>query len=213
LGAVWTFSGGTDNGSGLLANGSGFSNPNAPEGTQAAFVQKYGTLSQTISGFSPGTTYTMSFSAAQRPGPNQHGGQSWAVKIDGTVITNYNPGPGATAYTGYAASFVAISRNHTLTFVGTDLAGGDNTVFIDGVRFSPPIIPPVIQSVGLVAGGIFLTATVQPGLSGVLMTATNLTPPVSWRSVHTNPPNAAGQVVFTNLPATNSQQFYRVATP
>jgi hypothetical protein len=307
-GAVWTFSGSTDNGSGLLANGSAFSNPNAPEGTQAAFVQQYGTVSQAFSGFSPGTTYTLRFSAAQRPGPNQHGGESWNVKIDGNVITNYNPGAGATAYVDYTASFVATATNHTLSFVGTDLAGGDNTVFIDNVRFTPPIppvapgvaltspsnsvtllapasvslaaavisngnfigsvqffsnasnllaqdftppysfawtninagsyqararvffngtnfvdsesinivvtnTPPVIQSVGLVAGNFFLTATGQAGVSAVLMTATSLAPPVSWWPLLTNPPAAGGWIAFSNLPVTNSQQFYRVATP
>lgn len=48
----------------------------------------------------------------------------------------------------YTASFVATATNHTLTFVGTDLVGGDNTVFIDHVRFSPPI-PPVNPQVVL----------------------------------------------------------------
>ena len=140
----WTFSGAPGNGSGLIANGSGFSNPNAPQGVQAAFVQSYGSISQMLYGFTPGTSYTITYSAAQRAGANQHGGESWNVMIDGTAITTNNPG--GTAYVNYTATFVATAFTHTLSFVGTDLAGGDNTVFLDNVRISPPIsqMPPSV---------------------------------------------------------------------
>ncbi len=142
-GAAWSFSGASPNGSGIAANGSAFSNPNAPEGVQAAFVQEYGTISQAISGFTPGTHYVVFFSAAERPdnGVVSLGGESWNVTIDGTVIGSYNPGTGATSYQNYAAAFTATATNETLAFVGTDLAGGDNTVFIDSVRFTPGLPP------------------------------------------------------------------------
>src|SRR5439155_59661 len=60
-GGSWTFSGASPNGSGIVANGSGFNNPNAPQGVQAAFVQEFGTISQAIPGFTPGTTYKVTF--------------------------------------------------------------------------------------------------------------------------------------------------------
>ena len=129
-GASWTFSGASPSGSGLLANGSAFSNPNAPQGNQAAFVQEYGTISQPVSGLIPGTNYTILFQAAERPGNSQ----SWKVTVNGTSIATYNPGSGATAYTTYTASFTAAAATETLAFVGTDLGGGDNTVFIDNVQ-------------------------------------------------------------------------------
>jgi autotransporter-associated beta strand protein len=134
-GSAWTFSGASPNGSGIVANGSGFSNPNAPQGTQAAFVQEDGSISQAISGLIPGTTYTLSFVAAERPG----NAQSWNVTMNGTTIGSYNPGSGATAYTGYTASFTATAATETLAFVGTDLAGGDNTIFIDNVKMTAVI--------------------------------------------------------------------------
>src|ERR1035441_5886735 len=81
-GGSWAFSGASPNGSGIVANGSGFNNPNVPQGGQAAFVQEYGTISQAISGLVPGTNYTITFSAAQRPG----NAQTWNVKIDNAVI-------------------------------------------------------------------------------------------------------------------------------
>ena len=33
------------------------------------------------------------------------------------------------------------------------------------------------------------------------------------RAIQTNPPDSGGQIVFSNFPATNLQQFYRVAAP
>ncbi len=128
-GGSWIFGGASGSGSGPGGQWcSGFSNPNAPQGSQAAFVQSYGSISQTLTGFNPGVTYTISFSAAQRGGTAQHGGESWNVMIDNTVVTNFNPG--GTGYAGYAASFTASSSVHTLSFVGTDFAAGDNTVFL-----------------------------------------------------------------------------------
>ncbi|HEV2329882.1 MAG TPA: DUF642 domain-containing protein, partial [Verrucomicrobiae bacterium] len=136
-GASWTFSGASPDGSGLIANGSAFGNPNAPEGVQAAFVQEYGTITQTISGFIPGTNYTISFLAAERPGDSQ----SWNVTVDGSVVGSFNPGSSATSYEEYSTNFTATSATETLGFVGTDLAGGDNTIFIDDVQISLSVIP------------------------------------------------------------------------
>lgn len=135
-GASWNFTGASPSGSGIAANNSAFSNPNAPQGVQAAFVQEDGSISQSLSGFVPGSLYSVTFSAAQRPGSNQHGGESWNVKLDNTVIGSFNPGSGATIYMDYVASFTPTATTHTLSFVGTDLAGGDNTVFLDNVRIS-----------------------------------------------------------------------------
>jgi alpha-L-rhamnosidase len=142
-GGGWTFSGSNGNGSGITGNGSGFTdaNPPAPQGTQAAFLQSYGTISQTLIGFLPGTNYTVTFSAAERGDGNQHGGQSWNVSINGVVVSSYNPSSNATSYVDYTASFTATAKAQTLTFVGTDLKTGDNTVFIDNVRIAPPLVP------------------------------------------------------------------------
>jgi hypothetical protein len=308
-GASWTFGGASGNGSGLVANGSGFSNPNAPQGVQAAFLQGYGSIWQILYGFTQGTTYTLTFSAAQRPGGNQHGGQSWNVTIDNNVVASYNPGAGATTYVNYTATFVASAATQTLAFLGTDLATGDNTVFIDDVRISPPISqlpptialtspapnavlsaaspvnltatvatngntivavqffsdtnnliaqvtapyayawsnasagnstvfarlvfdgsntvdsssinitvtnpPPIVVGIGLGADGQTLTIS-GSGLSSrpyFLDTASNLTPPVVWTPVQTNLSDPAGNIYFTNILATNTQQFFLISAP
>jgi len=143
-GASWTFTPQSgNNGSGITANGSLFnsSNPNAPEGVQVAFLQSTSTISQAISGFVPGAKYTVTFSAAQRAGQFQHGGQTWSLKLDNSVIASYSAPATATSYVDYTTNFTASATTHTLSFVGTDLVGGDNTVFLDNVRIAPASSP------------------------------------------------------------------------
>lgn len=217
-GGFWTFSAQNgDNGSGIVANGSGFSNPNAPEGTQAAFVQSYGTITQTLAGFTPGTNYTITYSAAQRSGASQHGGESWNVVIDGSVIKTNNPGP--TSYTTYTATFTATATTHTLSFVGTDLVGGDNTVFIDNVRFSPVLKPvpaavaltsPVNNAAIAASAPVNLTATVTTNgnvINGVqfysdtitlLGQITNAPYTLAWANVSAGARTVFARVLFNN---------------
>jgi hypothetical protein len=147
-GGFWTFNGASPNGSGIVGNGSAFSNPNAPDGVQAAFVQSYGTISQTLSGFVPGTTYQVRYYAAQRPGYSE----AWNVMIDNKVIDSFNPGASATSYTLYTAIFVASAATHTLSLVGTDLAGNSDAVFIDDVQVT--IVPPTIPNFSFETPGL-----------------------------------------------------------
>ncbi|RYX86527.1 glycosyl transferase family 2 [bacterium] len=91
-GSAWTFGGVSLNGSGLVANGSGFNNPQSVEGGQAAFVQGNGAISQKLTGLVPGKTYTISFVAAQRPGNKQ----TWDVRLDDKVWGRFKPGTGVT---------------------------------------------------------------------------------------------------------------------
>jgi len=141
-GTPWMFSAksGT-NGSGITGNGSAFtsSNSNAPEGVQAAFLQGTGSFSQALTGLVPGANYTLTFSAAQRATTNING-QTWEVTLDGAAIGSYAPPQSSTNYNIYTASFTATTTSQTLAFVGTDTGGGDNTVFIDNVRLSPPML-------------------------------------------------------------------------
>lgn len=91
-GGSWAFNGNgaIPTGSGICGNASAFGNPNAPQGVQVAFLQAHGTISQAISGLTPGTDYTLTFAAAQRPG----NAQTWDVKLDSAVIGSYKPGTG-----------------------------------------------------------------------------------------------------------------------
>jgi hypothetical protein len=213
-GGVWTFTPQSgNNGSGISANGSLFnsSNPNAPEGSQVAFLQGISTISQTISGFVPGATYSVTFSAAQRAGTYQQSSQTWDLKVDDAVIAAYAPSASATSYVDYTTNFTATATTHTLSFAGTDLLGGDNTVFLDNVRVAP--VPSL--------------AAVQLDLQMTKLPAGNQLQ-ISWPADHTGwhlqmQTNGLGTnwidlpdadyVNRLQLPMTSNIAFYRLAYP
>ncbi|MCD6049166.1 MAG: metallophosphoesterase, partial [Verrucomicrobia bacterium] len=132
-GASWAFTGN----SGISSNNTAFTsgNPNAPQGTQVAFLQRTSSVSQALSGFIPNTAYTVVHSAAQRKFGTL--GQTWDVRINGSSIAAFAPPLSATNYVSYWAGFTATTANNTLGIFGTDLNGGDNTVFLDNVRVVP----------------------------------------------------------------------------
>ena len=128
-GSPWTFT----STAGISSNGSAFTsgNPGAPEGDQVAFLQAHGGVSQSAA--LPAGIYEVIFSAAQRANI-QASAQTFQVLIDGTVVSSFNNFTGTIYATLSTASFTVGAGSHTLTFQGTDLAGGDNTVFIDQIQ-------------------------------------------------------------------------------
>lgn len=131
-GSPWTFSGLA----GVTGNASGYTagNPNAPQGTQVAFLQSTGSMSQSIT-LSAGT-YQLEFLAAQRKN-TQHGGQTFRVLIDGSVIGTFTPG--STHYASYATGpFTVNEGTRVVAFQALNPRGGDNTVFIDVVQVILP---------------------------------------------------------------------------
>ena len=75
----------------MAGNDSGFTrgNPDAPEGTQVAFLQDTGSFSQIVVGLGAGT-YEMRFDAAQR-GDSQASQQDFQVLVDGIVVGTFTP--------------------------------------------------------------------------------------------------------------------------
>jgi hypothetical protein len=168
-GGAWTFTAQAGaNGSGIAANASTFTsaNPNAPDGVQVAFLQGIATISQVISNFVPGTSNTVSFYGAQRP-VYVNGGQTWSLKINNVTIANFAPSATATNYVSYSATFKASSTNQTLSFVGTDTHGGDNTVFLDKIGIQT-LIPPVPTGLSATPGSnqVVLTWNAASGATG-----------------------------------------------
>ena len=92
------------------------------------FLQVTGSISQSVY-LGPGN-YSLSFMAAQRA---NIAGQSQEIQVlvDGVQVGLCNPN--GTQYTLYqTASFlVSTAMVHTITLVGVDPLGGDNTAFID----------------------------------------------------------------------------------
>ena len=128
-GSPWTFLGGT----GVATNGSLFTsnNPNAPQGSQVAFLQNLGTISQGV--VLGAGNCVVSFQAAQRV-TSGNNDQSFHVLIDGVVAGTFQPT--TSTYQSYSTGSFAVSAgNHLLTFQGL-IASGDETAFIDAVTIS-----------------------------------------------------------------------------
>jgi hypothetical protein len=129
-GSAWAFSGAA----GLTGNGSGFTsgNPSAPQGNQAAFLQGYGSISQSVD-FTAGS-YVITVDAAQR-GNSQASTQTIEILVDGAVVGTITPA--GTAYAAYSSkSFIVTAGLHKIAFDGLDPLGGDNTALLDQVTIA-----------------------------------------------------------------------------
>ena len=140
--AGWTFS----SDAGVSGNGSGFTsgNPSAPDGAQVGFLQRAGSVRQTMT-LTAGT-YQVTFQAAKRG--NSGGSNDLCVLIDG--VPRGTVTPSQTSYAAFSSQPFSVSAGaHELTVQGLNSAGGDNTVLIDAVALiTGQIIDPAI---GLVA--------------------------------------------------------------
>jgi C1A family cysteine protease len=214
-GASWTFSpSSSGSGSGISANNSAFTSGNAvaPEGAQVAFLQGYGTISQTISSFTAGTSYTVKFLAAQRQNYGGHA-QTFNVQIDGATIGSFAP-PAGTSYLEYTTSFTATAATHMLAFVGTDLNGGDNTVFLDNVRITPASAAPPAAPTGLAAAA----GNAVVNLSWVQSTGTGITGNKVYRSTtgssgpYTLLASLTAKTAYADTTVANGSTYYYVVT-
>jgi hypothetical protein len=124
----WTFA----SNAGLASNGSAFNNPPAPEGSQVAFLQQTGSISQVVD--LPAGMYVMNFMAAQRPG-NQ---QTFEVDLDGTELATVTPSGSRFALYSSGTFIVVTAGPHTIQFIGLNPNGGDNTAFLDQILIAPP---------------------------------------------------------------------------
>jgi len=131
-GGSWTFA----SGAGLSGNGSAFTsgNPSAPEGSQVAFLQgTLATITQSVSGFQSGVSYSIIFKAAQRGNCCNAGGQDFQVYVDNQLLGSFHPI--STSYLDYdTPAFTVSAGAHTIKFAAVNPLGGDHTAFIDNVR-------------------------------------------------------------------------------
>ena len=127
-GSPWTYAGTA----GVAGNGSAWGNPTAPEGSQVAFLQSTGSVSQVVT-LAAGN-YVITFSAAQRSA--NHTSQTIVVTVDGTTVGTITPA--GTTYASYGTSVFTVSAGtHTIKFAGSNPTGGDNTAFLDQVALGP----------------------------------------------------------------------------
>jgi hypothetical protein len=130
-GTPWMFT----QSSGIAGNSSTLTalNGPAPEGTQVAFLQDQGAISQTLMNLQAGT-YTLSFYAAQRQNGQTVDHQAIAILVDGKQVGQITPA--GTTYTTYNVSFTVAAGNHTIKFAGTAVQGTNSTAFIDAVSLA-----------------------------------------------------------------------------
>ncbi len=128
--APWTMA----TGSGIASNASGFTyaNPNAPSGTRVAFLQGTGSMSTAFT-FTTGT-WRLRFAGAQRkhPGVNRQ-----VVRINIGTEEVFEQELTSDLYDTYTTRPVTFTANttRTVTFLGVNPFGGDNTALLDRIEF------------------------------------------------------------------------------
>jgi hypothetical protein len=198
-GSAWAFAGDA----GVTGNGSQFtsSNSSAPQGTMVAFLQNVSSISQAMP-FAAGT-YTISFSAAQRG--NLASAQTFQVLVDGSVVATFNNLTGSAYSALTTSSFTVAAGTHTLTFQGTNLNGGDNTVFIDNVLVNQQqsgLIDTGFESPAVALGGFTYNPTGSAwSFTGQAGLAANNSP---FTSANANAPQGS-QVAFLQNKSSISQ--------
>ena len=129
-GSSWTFAGT----SGLASNGAALlaGNPAAPEGSQVAYVEGAGSLSQVVTVSTGPWSGVVRFRAAQMAGPGVNGGaQALQVLVDGTPVGTVQPD--SIVFGDYASVPLTLTAGpHTLAFQGIAGAAGSG-VLIDAV--------------------------------------------------------------------------------
>jgi hypothetical protein len=147
-GVGWNFTG-----AGIQANGSAWGAPSAPNGTQAAFIQQTGSVTQSVTLPYQGI-YAVTFDAAQRSGNSENlsvtvGGQATS---GGASITPAS----SSSYTQYTVLTPSLNAGtYNLGFNGLNSAGGDNSAFVDavGVQYVGANVMPEASTWVLLAMG------------------------------------------------------------
>lgn len=163
-GGSWTFTGvaGVTQQTSAYAGG----NRRAPSGTQTAFLQNKASISQAVSGFTPGASYTVRFMASQRQNLYQLG-NIFDLCVNGRSIRSFFPLQMGSTWGEFSASFTASAATQTISFNGTNSNGGTNMVLIDRVLIVPtagttaPAIPANLTA-NATAGSVNLAWKISP---------------------------------------------------
>ncbi|MCY3016429.1 MAG: Ig-like domain repeat protein [Planctomycetota bacterium] len=162
-GSPWTFTAATGtNGSGLTGNGTSFTNwnPNAPAGSQVAFLQGTGRISQSLT--LEAGSYTLSLSTAQRLGSAANT-QSIGVFVNGVSVATLRP-----ANQNYSPlttpTFTVAKGTHTVELRG--LATTDQMAFIDSVAITSAQ-SPAIKQWNAITGALSTIVTTTTDPTGV----------------------------------------------
>lgn len=119
---------GLSNKSGTWSNGQ-----TAPEGAQVAFLEAKGSVTQTVSGFTIGQTYTILIAAEQRQTTSQSGPNPFSIAVNGTSLGTLSPPQAIPYFVDYGGTFTATSAANSVAFAGTSTSA-TSAVLVDNVR-------------------------------------------------------------------------------
>ncbi len=130
----WNFTGTA----GIAGSGSIYTKNNpAPVGTQVAFIQNDGKISQSVE-FEADKAYAVSFLVAQQQLDNGSvSSQTLQVKVGDQMVGNFSTtGAGSNGYVLFTSDAFKVAKTGTyrITIAGTNLNGGDNTALISNVQ-------------------------------------------------------------------------------
>lgn len=153
----WTFSGRA----GISASSSPWFAGAPPDGSQAAFIQSApstnGTISQTLTGFTAGQSYSVTFWIADRP---SYSADPVTVSLGGTNLGTFTPT--TTSFVQVTTStLIASATSMTLVFTGAASSGDINSA-IDLVSVSGGSTPiPEPAGAALLLAGISILYAVR----------------------------------------------------
>jgi len=122
-----------------------------PNGSQAAFLQGDGAMSQTVSGFIVGGVYYVQYFENSRVGDSATD-PAVELKVGGVTIVAAHPVPpvgGSNPYRSVtSAPFTATATDLEIAFIKSNPQGGDNTALVDNVCIVAvgPTDPPFITA-------------------------------------------------------------------
>jgi hypothetical protein len=192
-GTAWTFT----STAGISQAGGPF-NPSVgpPDGTQAAFIQNQGTMSQSISGWAAGN-YTITFYGAQRSDGSH---QTFNVLVDGNVVGTFTP-PSQSAYTSYTTpAFTVTAGSHTIEIAGT-VTGQSGIIDEVSIQVINPIQAVSIDSVQVKRTTTNTSIQIQPS------DLVTLTMPAGFFTTAAGPVAAVTNQAVTNLVHQSSLPF------
>jgi hypothetical protein len=147
------------------------------------------------------------------------------VNLAATVAPNGNTIVGVQFYSDTSNVISQVTAPYTYAWssanagVSTVFArlvfNGSNTVDSATVSIMVTNPPPIASGIGLGADGQTVSVS-GLGLASrpyYLDTASNLIPPVVWMPIQTNLSDASGNILFTNVATTSSQQFFLISAP
>ena len=133
-----------------------------------------------------------------------------AAVVPGTNVLGFTVPVGAVASSNVWARF-RFSGATNLAFTG-EAPDGEVEDYQVAILSS---VPPVITSFAISSdGGFSLSGTGAVSQTYVMVTASNLAPPISWTPIATNTADTNGYFDFTDAQATNyTQRYYRLLIP